>query len=193
MAKRKNGSKMNLTLGTYSQHKEGIFLPSAFDDAVIGMEQQVRKMYPSKIPSINKTNEVKQRELIPLIKPWLKSYIQVALTLNRPMNLDYIRDKEFNSMLRNKSGYSFYQNAEMGKAFTDARKYTNLVSESIYSPKAYFEKYPDEKLDTTDKILKAVGGGANKLAWMVVVGLVGYGVIMSSPKLLIGLKKALKE
>jgi hypothetical protein len=184
---------MDLRLGTFAPHEEGIFLPSAFDDAVIGMEQQIRKMYPSKVPTINETNEARQRELMPFIKPWLKSYIDVAMNLGRGMNLNYLQDAEFNQALRAKSGLNFFQNAEMGKAFTDARKYTTLVSEAIYAPKGYFEKYPDEKLDTTDKVLNAVGAGASKVLWIAMFGLIGYGVIMSSPRLFLGWKKALKK
>ena len=185
---------MDLVLGSYAPLEESIFGTSDYDSAVTIMTVEIKKMYPSKVPLINKTNEQRQRELIPLIKPWLKSYIEVAMEIGRGVNLvNYKQDVTFNQMLRSKSGYNFFQNVELMESFVRGKKTSNFIKESVYNPKGYFEKYPDAKLDTTDKVLKAVGAGANKVLWAGVLGLVAYGVIMSSPKLLIGLKRAIKK
>lgn len=185
---------MDLVLGSYAPLEESWLGNSDFDSAVTIMTAKVKEMYPSKIPNINEVNESRQRELIPLIKPWLKTYIEVAMELGRGVSMvNYKQDVTFNQMLRDKSGYNFFQNVEMMEAFVQAKKTSNFIKESIYNPKVYFEKYPDEKLDTTDKVLKAVGAGGTKIATLAVIGLVAYGVIISSPKLFTGWRKALKK
>jgi len=187
---------MDIHLGATEAHTEGTLFDTEFDDASEAMEVQLDKMFPTSVWSFdgsNKVNEFQKEKLVKLIRPWVVAYISVAESLGRAQQLNTKYDVEFNKALRAKSGIGFSDNVNLAQAFSQARINTTEVSEAISNPKVYFIKYPDEKLDMGDKILRETKSFGNKILWIAMLGVLGYAVIMSSPKLLIGLKKASKK